>query len=120
MAEKEFTHETIILAVQNGPTYGGGYKIAPRASIVDGMLDMYSVSGVSKPAAIYYLSQIKSGKHERLKGVTYHQASRLTLEFAEQVPAQCDGEKLMGQTFDIEILPAALEVLAMPFASAVG
>ncbi|MDR2035266.1 MAG: diacylglycerol kinase family lipid kinase [Coriobacteriales bacterium] len=116
MDDREFSCDTIIFAVQNGPTYGGGYQVAPHASIVDGMLDVYIITGVNRPAAIYYLTQIKTGKHERLKGVSYHKTSHLQLEFAEQVPAQCDGEQLLGLTFDISVLPGALDVLAVPSA----
>ena len=112
MAEGEFTLNTLILAVQNGPTYGGGFMVAPHASIVDGMLDMYLASGIRKPTALYYLSQMKGGKHERLKGFSYYRTAQVELEFTEPLPAQCDGERLEGVSFSVSVVPAALEVLA--------
>jgi len=114
---EEFSHNSLLLAVQNGPSYGGGFKVAPNASIVDGMLDMCVVSGIRKPTALYYLTQMKSGKHEHLKGVTCFRMPRLELEFGQQPPAQCDGERLLGLKFSIDVVPAALKVLAMPSAS---
>jgi len=114
---EEYSLKALLLAVQNGPTYGGGFRVAPNASIVDGMLDMYLVSGISKLSALYYLTQMKTGKHEHLKGISYHKLPRVELEFENQPPAQCDGEKLEGSKFSIDVLSEALEVLAVPNAS---
>ena len=111
MAEGEYQLKALILAVQNGPTYGGGFRVAPNASIVDGLLDVYIVSGIKKPTALYYLTQMKNGKHEHLKGFSYHRTSQLELEFDKQVPAQCDGERLLGLSFSVDVVPAAIEVL---------
>lgn len=113
----EITQETLICAVQNGPTYGSGFKVAPRASITDGMLDVCTVSGVGKLAALYYLSQMKGGKHMQLKGVSNYRAPELKIEFTEQLPIQCDGERLLGTSFNIKVMPAALTVLASPDAA---
>ena len=110
-ADEEFSVNSLLLAVQNGPTYGGGFRVAPRASIVDGMLDMYIVSGIRKPTALYYLTQMKSGKHEQLKGVSYYRVPQVELEFSEQPPAQCDGEKITGNKFAVTVMSAAIEVL---------
>ena len=110
--EGEFSLKALILAVQNGPTYGGGFRVAPHASITDGMLDMYIVSGIRKPTALYYLTQMKGGKHERLKGFSYFRASQIELEFSGQPPAQCDGERITHNRFTISVLPAALDVLS--------
>lgn len=114
---RTFTLNALICAVQNGPTYGSGFKVAPHASITDGMLDVYTVSGVGKPAALYYLSQMKTGKHERLKGFTYYRTPQLELVFKEQLPIQCDGERLLGTKFNIEVVLEALKVLASPSAA---
>jgi len=109
--DEEFSVNSLLLAVQNGPTYGGGFRVAPHASIVDGMLDMYIVSGIKKLTALYYLTQMKGGKHENLKGVSYYKVPQVELEFSDQPPAQCDGEKITGSKFTVSILPAAIEVL---------
>lgn len=120
IGEEEFSLEALILAVQNGPTYGSGFKVAPRASITDGMLDVCTVTGVGKLTALYYLSQMKSGKHENLKGFSYYRTPRLQLKFSEQLPIQCDGERLLGTEFAIEVVPRALDVLASSSAAVSG
>jgi diacylglycerol kinase family enzyme len=113
----EHTLDALILAVQNGPTYGGGFKVAPQARITDGLLDVCAASGINKLQGFYYLSQMKSGKHERLKGFSQFRTTRLELEFAGELPVQCDGERIGGQRFIIEVVPAALDVLAHPTAA---
>jgi YegS/Rv2252/BmrU family lipid kinase len=117
-AVEELELEALILAVQNGPTYGGGFKVAPGASIVDGMFDVYMATNVGKLTALYYLSKMKGGKHESLKAFSYYRCSHLELEFTEQLPVQCDGERLLGSSFTVDVVPAALDVLALPSASA--
>lgn len=118
MGENAFSVNTLILAVQNGPTYGSGFKVAPRASITDGMLDVYLASDITRPLALYYLSQMKNGRHEGLKGFNSYKTSQLALTFDEQLPIQCDGERLLGLQFNIELVPAALDVLVFPAAAA--
>ncbi|MDR3137167.1 MAG: hypothetical protein LBU07_07190 [Coriobacteriales bacterium] len=104
--------QLLILAVQNGPTYGGGFKVAPSARIDDGILDVYFVSGIGKLRGLYYLLRMKKGRHERLSGFHSFQTQSLKIEFAEPLPAQCDGERLLGTYFDVGLLPAALTVCA--------
>lgn len=117
---REFSQNALILAVQNGPTYGSGFKVAPRASITDGMLDVYMASHLGRIGALYYLARLKNGNHEHLKSSTHLVTSQLELEFAEQVPAQCDGERLVGTKFAIGVVPGALDVLVAPDCSACG
>jgi YegS/Rv2252/BmrU family lipid kinase len=107
---REYNNKLLILAIQNGPTYGSGFKMAPRASVTDGQLDVYTAFNIGKIRALYYLSQIKNGKHERLEGFANYQARKIQLELEEQIPIQCDGEQLFGTSFQIELLPAALPV----------
>lgn len=114
---REFDLEALICAVQNGPTYGSGFRVAPHASITDGMLDVYTASGIGRGKALYYLSQMKPGKHEQLKGFTYYRTAQLELSFTEQLPIQCDGERLLGLDFVIDVVPKALEVLVSPNAA---
>ncbi|MDR1358771.1 MAG: hypothetical protein LBJ48_05405 [Coriobacteriales bacterium] len=116
--EREFSLKALILAVQNGPTYGSGFKVAPRANITDGILDVALISGIGKPTALYYLSRIQRGTHERLRGVMSFRTSRLELKFTEQLPIQCDGERLLGHEFAIAVVPDAIDVLATPEAPA--
>jgi YegS/Rv2252/BmrU family lipid kinase len=103
--------ELLICAIQNGPTYGGGFRISPGARIDDGLLNLCTASNASKPYALYALALIARGAHERLPIISTSTARRLTVELAREIPTQCDGEMLRGTRFEIEILPDAIDVL---------
>ena len=115
---RELTLNPLILAIQNGRTYGSGFMVAPNASVTDGKLDGYYCSDISKLTALYYLFRMKNGRHENLKHFSHFSTDTLELELEEQVPIQCDGERLLGRKFSISVVPKALEVLALPTAPA--
>lgn len=104
-------HE-IVFACQVGPTYGGGYKICPEASPVDGKLDLcrnLRIPGKAETLALF--TGARFGMHAGSSAVEISQFSRLRVEFDEEPPVQVDGEPLHGTTFDVRCEPGALEVL---------
>ena len=106
-----FYYDLLILAVQNGATYGGGFRIAPRANITDGYLDVCTGKKVGVLRALFYLARIFSGKHERYPTFDTYRAQNLTIDFEAPVPAQCDGEAQQGTHFEISVVPQALDVI---------
>jgi len=112
--------DLLICAIQNGPYYGGGFRVAPQALLDDGLLNICMAGETSTPVALYSLTRIARGTHESLKVVDTDKASRITLDFTSPIAAQCDGEKITGFRteegswhFDIELIPHALEVVSM-------
>ncbi|MDR2714892.1 MAG: diacylglycerol kinase family lipid kinase [Coriobacteriales bacterium] len=103
--------DLLICAVQNGPTYGSGFKVAPQASITDGLLNICVAQRIGTLRALYYLTRIKAGTHETLPAVSTYVACRFDIKLDREVPIQCDGERLLGTQLSVELLPAALEVL---------
>jgi len=105
--------EELIFAVQVGPTYGGGFMVAPGASPTDGLFDLcYTVKTPSKPYVLGLFLSAKFGLHVHSSVIRTCQATRLTVEFpTEEPPSQVDGEVFGGQTFDVRCVPAALEVV---------
>lgn len=105
--------ESYIFAVQNGQTYGGGFKVCPRARIDDGVLDICIAHPPLNPlgaTGIFMLA--KEGFHTGFKQLEFLRTKSLHLEFEEPLPAQIDGEVLRGTSFNINVSPAALRVLA--------
>ena len=101
----------VIFAIQNGPTYGGGFRIAPKALADDGLLNACMATNTNRLYALYVLSLIAKGRHEGLSIIRTLTAHQLSIDVDEEVPVQSDGEALQGTHFDIEILPKALDVL---------
>ena len=105
--------QSIIFAMQVGPTYGSGFKICPEADTADGLLDVcYAAGSIPRIVALPLLLRAKSGNHVGSKHVHLQRARRIALEFADaDYPIQADGEKILARRLDIEVVPAALRVL---------
>ncbi len=104
--------ESFIFAVQIGPTYGGHFKICPKARIDDGMFDIclaHPPLSLVQAAALF--ARAKNGWHVGDPRIETHTAQGLTVRFEQDPPAQMDGEKLSGCEFDISIHPSALTVI---------
>ncbi|WP_077598089.1 diacylglycerol/lipid kinase family protein [Olsenella urininfantis] len=104
---------SIILAVQNGPTYGGGFAVCPRANPTDGLLDIcYNVKVPNVPHLLGLLGLARAGKHVHSRIIRTARARRIEVEFPEaEAPCQIDGEMLEGRRFQIEVVPHALDVM---------
>ena len=112
--------DLLICAIQNGPFYGGGFKVAPRALLDDGLFNICLATEANIPTALYVMTRIANGTHENLKMIETHKASKITLDFYSPIVAQSDGEKINGRLtenndwhFDVELIPQALEVISM-------
>jgi YegS/Rv2252/BmrU family lipid kinase len=103
--------DLLICAVQNGPSYGGGFVIAPGAHINDGELNVCLALDTSTLAALRALALIARGRHEHLPFIRTMTARALTIDLEQELPAQCDGEPLCGTHFEIELVAGALDVL---------
>ncbi|MDR0888880.1 MAG: hypothetical protein LBM21_03170, partial [Coriobacteriales bacterium] len=110
---KRYTNELLICAIQNGKTYGSGFKVAPSASLSDGLFDVCTAMEVGNTLkALYLLSKMKGGKHLKYQPpFNFYKAKTLRIKLDAPLPIQCDGERLRGLDFDISIVPHALEVL---------
>lgn len=104
--------ECITFAVQNGPFYGGGFKICPDARLDDGAFDIcISHAPVSRARASFAFLRAKGGKHLGMPEFTLEHAQRIVVDFDEEPPAQMDGEALTGTHFEVDLLHDAIRAL---------
>lgn len=104
--------QSITFAVQNGPYYGGGFRICPDAKLDDGALDVciaHPPIGVAK--AVYMFLRAKNGGHTGFRNIESLRCSAAHIEFDRQPPAQVDGEKIESRTFDVRLEPSSLRVV---------
>lgn len=102
-------HDTLIVAVTNGPTYGGGFLITPDALADDGLFDVCMIDPFSLPEALVRLPFLILGKHTKMKPVHMSRHRSIVIDCDVPVPAQIDGEVLLESHYDIAILPGAIE-----------
>lgn len=107
------TSRAMLVAVGNGPSYGGGMRVCPDASLVDGLLDVVVVRDISIPAFLRVFPRVFAGTHVRHPAVQVLRGRRVRLE-ATGVVAYADGERLGALPLDCEAVPGALRVLVGP------
>jgi diacylglycerol kinase (ATP) len=100
----------VLIAVTNGPTYGAGFRINPRANHADGLFDICTIDYTALPRALRLLPVVQKGKHEGLPEVTFYRAKTVHIESRRPVNMQMDGETTSTSRFNAEILPGALWV----------
>lgn len=105
---KELDSEYTILSICNGSYYGGGYKIAPKSRLTDGLLDIYYAEKMSKLKIIPLILKLKKGKHEGKRRIHKFRSDKVEINFEEEIIFNVDGEKLSGKDFKIEVLNKAL------------
>ena len=102
----------LLVAVANAPSYGGGILIAPQAQIDDGWMDLALIAPIGWTQLLDGLllalrtGDIRWPEMQRLR------ARKLRLETDRPVLFHGDGEVLGETPVEIEVLPAALQVLA--------
>lgn len=101
--------DTLIVAVTNGPTYGGGFHITPDAIPDDGLFDVCMIDPLGLPEALVRLPFVVMGKHTGMKPVHMSRHTSLVLECDQPVPAQIDGEVLLERRYEISMLQRAIE-----------
>lgn len=103
----------MMFIVSNGLNFGGAFRIAPSASIDDGLLDFVSIGDVHKLLRIPLFIRAMRGAHINTHKVDVARAARATLTFAAPPAYELDGElyQAAGAVVEIGLVPHALRVL---------
>lgn len=107
---KQIEDEYTILSICNGAYYGGGYNIAPKSQLTDGLLDIYYAEKMSKIKMIPLILKLKKGKHEGKRRIHKFRVNHVELELEEDIIFNVDGEKLTNSKFVIDILPKEITI----------
>ena len=102
--------EYTIVTIMNGKTYGGGWTMAPNASVSDGLFDIYFVDRVKKASIPGLLLKVLKGTHEESPHVHHRQADRIKFKTTEKVIVGADGETLYDDEFDVKLLKHAITI----------
>lgn len=103
---------TMLAAFANGPLYGGGMKIAPRAKMDDGMLDICIVAAVDPFKLFCLFPTVYSGRHLKVREVQYFQSPAVRVETEHPLDVYADGEFVCRTPVEISVQPEALKVIA--------
>jgi diacylglycerol kinase (ATP) len=109
----------MLVIVGNSISYGGGMKVTPDASIVDGWLDVCLLREMSKGAFIRAFPKVFRGTHVSHPAVRMARATRVRVEADRRVMVYADGERVGPAPAVFQVLPGALPVIVGPNAKAV-
>jgi YegS/Rv2252/BmrU family lipid kinase len=101
-----------LVAVANGPSYGGGMLVAPDASLADGLLEVVVVHAVGKLEFLRTFPKLFSGRHVEHPAVAVHRAARVELDADRPLAVYADGEPAGTLPATFTVRPAAITVLA--------
>jgi diacylglycerol kinase (ATP) len=108
--ELRFDERLLLVEALNGMYGGGGLKVAPRARMDDGLLDVFLVREMSWWKIWTLFPSIFRGTHiEHAKG-EYFQVREVAVEAEEPVTLSVDGEVLGRTPASFSVLPGALQV----------
>lgn len=108
---RQVTTEAMLVAVGNGPSFGGGLRIAEGARLDDGLLDVVVIKPISKPDLVRTYPRLFRGTHTTHPQFERHLARRVSVA-APGIVGYADGERFGPLPLTIESVPAAVEVLA--------
>lgn len=107
-----FERESLLIAVANSSQYGNRARIAPLASLRDGLLDVTLVHRLRLHEAPVVLGRLFSGRLRPTRDIEMIQVPNLTVERVTEGVGHVDGEPLwMPRKIEFRVRPASLRVV---------
>ena len=103
----------MLVAVANGPQYGGGMKVAPAARMDDGQLDVIFLDELTTPTFLRVFPTVYAGTHIRRPEVHQLRATTISIDAPGQT-VYADGERVGPLPAQIEIVRRTVRVMTRP------
>ena len=114
-----FRQKSLLISVMNGRRMGGGFLMAPDASMDDGRLDLCIAREVSRPRIFALIPRFMKGTQASHPAIRTGRTARVIVTAVEGgLPAHADGETLCieGHELAIELASQRIEILCPPTA----
>ena len=99
------------VAVANTGVYGGGMRLAPAASVTDGLLDVVSIGPISRAGFLRALPRVFRGTHVQLAAVSVRTARAVELSADRPFRVFADGDPVGALPCTITVDPSAVRLL---------
>lgn len=113
--ERVFEGEALNITIANCASFGGGMRISPESSPMDGVLDLVIMGRMGVIRALTALSRLYSGGHAGMRGVSLAPARspiRLVRADGRPMRVEADGHDFVAAgEITVEVLPGALTLL---------
>jgi len=101
-----------LIEIANTAHWGNNFRIAPQASVLDGMLDVVIVEPVSFLGAPLFSLRLRLGTVHLSRRVKTYRAAEVVVRRKSEGPVHLDGEPLtMAAELRIRVRPKSLDVL---------
>jgi diacylglycerol kinase (ATP) len=100
----------MLIAIANGPSYGGGMKVCPDAQLNDGLLDVMVLKPVPKGEFLRIFPKVYQGKHVSHPQVEISRGRTIHIE--GEAITYADGERIGPTPVQVKVLPGALRTWA--------
>lgn len=100
----------LVMAVGNSRLAGGGFEVAPKAKVDDGLLDLAVVRHDPEGKLTDLPAELKDIDNPNNRFVYYRQLPKFTLESAKGVHFNLDGEPTVETKIKFSVLPKHLKV----------
>lgn len=109
--QMSYEGEIYFMILMNGKSAGGFHKIAPKASICDGLLEVV----VFKKCPVYefasLLLSVLQGEHIHNEHVMYFKTDEISITCDEKVGTDLDGEAGASFPLKVQVIPNKLKIL---------
>lgn len=99
--------DALAVILANAQFFAGGWNVAPKATLVDGVLDI-QVIDARKTQAPALVPKVIKGTHLRDRAVRRLVAGEFHLVTEPEWPVECDGDLIGNTTVSGRVVPAAL------------
>jgi diacylglycerol kinase (ATP) len=108
----------LMLIIANARHFGGTFRIAPQAELVDGQLDAIAILDAPTLRRLKIFAAATRGTHVALPDVVVESAPSFSLTCPAPLAYELDGEYVRGTSARIEVrcVPRALRVVTPAFA----
>lgn len=103
------TEKAMLISVANNTSMGGGMKVAPDASIRDGLLDVFVLRPLSKLRFLRLFPRVFAGTHVGEPEVLIERCTQVTIN-APGIIAYADGERVWPLPVEVDVVPAAARI----------
>ena len=103
--------EAMLVAVGNGPSFGGGLRITEGALLDDGLLDVVLIKPLSRRELVRTYPKLFDGSHVTHPQYERHRVRQVTVA-CSGIVGYADGERFGPLPLTVESVPAALQVIA--------
>ena len=95
----------------NTQVYGGGMRVAPKAKMDDGFLDVCVIHSLSKLKLLGVFPSVYYGRHLGIREVEYFPAAGARVETGRELDVYADGEYVCRTPVEIGVAGRALRVI---------